>query len=703
MYSLKFFRGNQPPPAQAAVRQLLGAALASLALAVSSGWAAVLSPEVFRPQVERFNADDRESFVNTIPNRDAWQFLAENIPLFECPDKELELTYLFRWWTFRKHLRQTPEGWVITEFLPPVPWASKHNSINCAAGHHLRESRWLQDRSYTKDYLGFWFMKDPGIKPRNYSFWVADAAWQWCLTTGDFRPAQALLPELTANYAGWEQERFDPQTGLFWQVADKDGMEGPIGGHGFRPTINAYMYGDAIAIARIAESIGQTAVAEEYRRKAAALKKALQEKLWHAEHEFFEVREGIGSMGLLGWRINDDVALTRQARPSASVPADAKALASLNGGFEPKLSWNWSVPHLKFEDEPGKLRMGTAEWVQYDFPQTVTVSSTQVYVLGGHLFDVPQSVRLYYRTGGQWREIQDAQGAVGAKDRWNQISFSPVVTDGLRLELKLRGYDRARLALRNVRELLGYVPWCFNLPDAKYSVAWRQLTDPQGFAAPFGLTTAEQRHPDFKIRYDGHECLWNGPVWPFATSQTLTALANLLNDSEQDVVSKRTYFDALSTYARSHRLTLPDGRIVPWIDEDQNPYTGDWIARTCILNMEKNKPDIWKRKGGTSDRGKDYNHSTFGDLVISGLVGLRPQADDRVVVNPLVPDRTWEWFCLDRVPYHGRSLTILWDKTGKRYNRGQGLRVLCDGEEIASADTCRRVEGRLAKLKPQSP
>ena len=161
------------------------------------------------------------------------------------------------------------------------------------------------------------------------------------------------------------------------------------------------------------------------------------------------------------------------------------------------------------------------------------------------------------------------------------------------------------------------------------------------------------------------------------------------------MVDRRTYFKALSTYARSHILTLTDGRTVPWIDEDQNPYTGDWIARTRILEFEKTSHEAWKSKGGTSDRGKDYNHSTFCDLVINGLIGLRPQADETVVINPLVPEQAWDYFCLDRVPYHGRMLTILWDKTGKRYGKGAGLRVYADGKEIARSDKLARVAGRL--------
>lgn len=64
----------------------------------------------------------------------------------------------------------------------------------------------------------------------------------------------------------------------------------------------------------------------------------------------------------------------------------------------------------------------------------------------------------------------------------------------------------------------------------------------KGFHAPYGPTTAEQRHPGFKISYQGHECQWNGPSWPMATSVTMTALANVLNNYEQDAISKQDYF-----------------------------------------------------------------------------------------------------------------------------------------------------------------
>ena len=74
--------------------------------------------------------------------------------------------------------------------------------------------------------------------------------------------------------------------------------------------------------------------------------------------------------------------------------------------------------------------------------------------------------------------------------------------------------------------------------DAGREVAWQQLTDPNGFAAPFGPTTAERRHPRFNERHN-HECLWNGPSWPFATTQTLVALANLLNHDGPNVPARQ--------------------------------------------------------------------------------------------------------------------------------------------------------------------
>ena len=495
---------------------------------------AVLKSEAFKHYIDSFNTSDRELYPGYITNGAAWNFLKNNIPLFECPDKDIEEIYYFRWWTYRKHIKLTPDGFIITEFLPDVPWAGKDDSIVCAAGHHIYEGRWLADPKYLDDYSVFWFRK--GGEPRRYSTWLADALWARYLVNGDSALVKELLPDLENNYGAWEKSHLGAN-GLFWQTDDRDGMEMSIGGSGYRATINSYMYGDAVAIAKIADLAGQSDVAARYREKAAGLKQLIQENLWDQAAQFFKV-----------------------------LPQDKN-----------------------------------------------------------HVVDV--------------------------------------------------------------RELHGYTPWYFNIPDADKSIAWKQLMDPKGFYAPYGPTTAEQRDPHFVIAYSGHECQWNGPSWPFATSITLTAMANLLNNYQQSVVDRQDYFDLLKIYTKSQCLKSDDGRVVPWIDEDLDPYTGVWIARALLKQRGSKIPE----------RGKDYNHSTYCDLIITGLVGLRPRADDTVEVNPLIPDGVWDYFCLDNVHYHGHILTILYDKTGNRYGKGKGLRLLVDGKEIAASEKLECLVGQLSK------
>ena len=241
-------------------------------------------------------------------------------------------------------------------------------------------------------------------------------------------------------------------------------------------------------------------------------------------------------------------------------------------------------------------------------------------------------------------------------------------------ELKFFGSCTEELVPIPVREEIGFIPWYFDLPEAGhgYGEAWKQLTDEQGFKAPWGITTAERRAPGFRTHGTGHSCEWDGAVWPFATSQTLTALSNVLHDyPQQKTMTNRDWFDAFMTYTRSH---VYDG--LPYIGEYQDEKTGAWLK-------------------GRDPRSYYYNHSTYADLLITGLVGLRPRADNVVDVAPLLPAGTWDWFALDGVRYHGRDLTLLWDKDGKHYGRGAGLQIIVDGQTLARSE---RLEPLTAKL-----
>tara|TARA_X000000368_G_scaffold366824_1_gene313826 strand:- start:72 stop:1706 length:1635 start_codon:yes stop_codon:yes gene_type:complete len=499
--------------------------------------------------VDSFNKSDNELYKQHIPNNKALEFLSENIPLIDIPNKEIEETYYFRWWTFRKHIKSTEDGFVITEFLPNVSWSKKHNTINCPAGHHIYEGRWLKDSKYISEYIDFWLNKS-GDGIRQYSFWVADATLAFHnIHRNDSIMSKQLKP-LINNYNEWEKIRKEKDKILFFQYDDRDGMELTASGRklnngteifgiqSVRPTINSYMYADADAISKISYMNNDIENGKKYERKAKEIKKEVQRALWNKDLNFFTV---------LPKNYNEN-----------SEPLD-------------------------------------------------------------------------------------------------------------------------------VRELIGYVPWYFNLPDdnPKYATAWEKIIDTSSFLAPIGLTVTEQSDPYFKVSYEGHECQWNGPSWPFATTQTLKALSNFLNNySHNKTISKGDYYNLLLQYARQHKIENDKGEIINWIDENLNPYNGDWISRTRLKDWEGNG---WSDDKGGVERGKDYNHSGFTDLILSDLLGIKPQLNNTIEINPLIPDN-WDWFAVDNISYQGEKMSLVWDGTGKKYNRGKGLMLFKENVLVAKSN-----------------
>ena len=234
-----------------------------------------------------FNANDADAGKEKrdIPNGDVLEWMRSNIPLVDFPDKVMERAYYFRWWSFRKHIRKTPDGYVITEFLADVPWAGKHNTINCAAGHHFNEGRWIKNTEYLEQYLSFWF--EGGGSIRSYSFWVADSAYRQYLVSGNINPLMRYFSDFINNYKAWEESHGE-DNGLFWQVDDREGMELSMAGAGLRPTVNSYMYAEAKAIAAIARLLGEESQTELFEAKAARIKEQMLALLWDTEMKFFK-------------------------------------------------------------------------------------------------------------------------------------------------------------------------------------------------------------------------------------------------------------------------------------------------------------------------------------------------------------------------------------------------------------------------------
>ena len=140
---------------------------------------------------------------------------------------------------------------------------------------------------------------------------------------------------------------------------------------------------------------------------------------------------------------------------------------------------------------------------------------------------------------------------------------------GILIKARTLTYQTGRYAgSPHGRELIGYVPWQFSLPDPG-TVSNRPgkcLFDPNYFQAPFGPTTVERNDPQFLI--SPNCCVWSGQSWPYATTQTLKALANVLQQYPQDVVTKRDYWKLLLTYAKTHRKGG-----FPYIAEATHPDT----------------------------------------------------------------------------------------------------------------------------------
>src|SRR5690606_73628 len=80
------------------------------------------------------------------------------------------------------------------------------------------------------------------------------------------------------------------------------------------------------------------------------------------------------------------------------------------------------------------------------------------------------------------------------------------------------------------------------------------------------------------------------------------------------------------------------------------------------------------------------------DLVLQDVLGLQPQSGDSLVLDPLVP-ADCDWFAAENVPYHGRNVTVLFDRDGTRYGAGAGLRVYVDGEQVLHAAAGALAEG----------
>ena len=127
-----------------------------------------------------------------------------------------------------------------------------------------------------------------------------------------------------------------------------------------------------------------------------------------------------------------------------------------------------------------------------------------------------------------------------------------------------------------------------------------------------------------------------------------------------------------------------------------HPDLGYWNTRQWAY---------WKSGDACHKGGRDYFHSHFIDLLMTGLLGIRvveapPHAEHRMLeVSPLLPPsllaRT-PFFAIDGVRVGDSDVAVVWDADGKRYGKGKGLSVLVGGVVVASRGDIGRLAANLS-------
>ena len=209
------------------------------------------------------------------------------------------------------------------------------------------------------------------------------------------------------------------------------------------------------------------------------------------------------------------------------------------------------------------------------------------------------------------------------------------------------------------KEVVGVYPFVFGIPEREHLGAFRSLLSPLEFWGPWPVTTCSMLCPMFTPRV--HLCNWNGPVWPHAETLVANALGQAVRTYQSPLVTRDHLFRFLDAYTRLHFEDKGAWR-QPNVHEEGDADTGD--MQGC----------------------PDYFHSTYCDLVISLVGGLVPRPDDDVELSPTAAV-AWDHFRIDRIPYHGHQLSIVWDRRadGERYaGAPKGYSLYVDGRLVGT-------------------
>ena len=245
------------------------------------------------------------------------QWYLDNIPFVDFPDPQIQEIYYYRTSVLKRHLVYTHEshGWILTEFIQPVPWSSKFQTIPDSAPHQIQEARWLRDPSYVKDIITTYTRG--GVETLagvTYTHYLHRSFVEAAEASGDVGFLESQLDGMIHMYNLWNTTR-DNATGLYHRTPLSDAQEfslpgytvgGPDGGpvqvwnsldndfdtiwlgpETYRPSFNTYMIANAYAISEVATLMGNDSLASIWNDYAANLYDNMKGLLWNEDLQFW--------------------------------------------------------------------------------------------------------------------------------------------------------------------------------------------------------------------------------------------------------------------------------------------------------------------------------------------------------------------------------------------------------------------------------
>lgn len=181
-----------------------------------------------------------------------------------------------------------------------------------------------------------------------------------------------------------------------------------------------------------------------------------------------------------------------------------------------------------------------------------------------------------------------------------------------------------------------FFPYLWNMIGKEYHEGFSVLFDADSFQGEFSLTTVDMHCPMYwfdnciagptkssPLEPNPYACAWNGPIWPYATSNTLEALGAVasINSSLKD-----KWLELFEGYTEVQFLS--GDRSTPMVLEHYRPTDGVTFSGTC-----------------------DYFHSTWIDLFMKYYAGISVNEEGQVVFSPFAQEE----FVLDGVLLGGNS------------------------------------------------